>query len=204
MQKALELENAPQVIPAFKRQGRITAVLTTEGKGQWDFPTHEAGVLAVDHQGIEGNRHRGWTRGADSRVPYLKRGTVIRNTRHLSLVSSEDLAEIASRLDVPRVDGRWIGANLVIEGIERLSFLPRGTRLFSEGGAILIIEDQNAPCRFAGKTVADSCEGRPDIELEFPKVAKGLRGLVASVEHPGTIGAGTSIEARIPAQWIYR
>ncbi len=178
-------------------------MLNATGKGRLDFRSVTVERLDLDFEGIVGNRHRGFTRGADARVPYLKRGTEIRNTRQLSIVSVEDCAEIGRRLKLDRFDPAWLGANIVVEGIPRFSFLPRGTRLFFDGGAILTVEDQNAPCSIAGEAVMLAHPGRDDLKLAFPKLAKGLRGLVVTVEHPGQLTAGTDITARLPEQWIY-
>ena len=194
----------PDIIAAHKKTGRIVDTFVTIDRSADGFQTAPAKELPVALDGIAGSRrHQGWTAKADARVPYLPRGTVMRNMRALSLVSVEDIAEAARRMVIPALDPRWIGANLVIDGIERLSFLPRGTRLFCDGGAILVVEGQNAPCRYAGAAIA-SHTGEPGLELEFPKIAKRLRGLVASVEHPGTITPATGVTARIPEQWLYR
>ncbi len=193
----------PDVIPGQKREGRVLGLCVTSDRSGPGFQTGAVASLTLALDGIEGSRHQGWAMPADARVPYLPRGTTMRGTRAVSLVSREDMAEAAQRLDIAALDPRWIGANIVVEGIERFSFLPRGTRLFFEGGAILSIEAQNAPCRFAGAAIAGHTS-RPDIELEFPKVAKRLRGVVASVEHPGVVGASAAFTARIPEQWLYR
>jgi len=204
MQLDLATTVAPEIVPARKVLGHITGAFVTADTSPKGFQTPEVASLTVELDGIAGSRHRGWAGRADARVPYLPRGTPIRNTRHITLVSSEDLAEAARRLDIPRIDPRWIGANLLIEGIARLSFLPRGARLFCEGGAILIVEDMNAPCRGAGAAIASHNPGRPELELEFPKQCQRLRGLIASVEHPGAIAAASSLTARLPEQWLYR
>jgi hypothetical protein len=193
----------PSVTPPSKIEGQVVRLLDATGKGRLDFRSHAVEHLSLDFEGMAGNRHRGWTRGADARVPYLKRGTLMRNTRHLSMVSVEDCAEIARRLEVPLLDPATIGANIVIEGIAHFSFLPRGTRLFFAGGAILAVEDQNAPCTLAGEAVQLAHPGRHGIRLAFPKCAKGLRGVVVTVEHPGIIEAGGAMIARLPEQWIY-
>jgi hypothetical protein len=181
----------------------VEAVLSTQAKDRLGFQAKRVETLEVDLEGIVGNRHRGWTRAADSRVPYLKRGTTIRNERQVSLVSIEDLAEIARRLEIERVDPAWIGANVVVSGIALFSHLPRGTHLFAPGGTILIVTDMNAPCTLAGEAVASHVPGRPEIKLQFPKLAQGLRGVVATVEHPGAIKSGDALTARVPAQWVY-
>ena len=193
----------PEIVPARKVVGHITALFVTGDTSPKGFQTSPVPSLAVELDGVTGARHAGWTRAADARVPYLPRGTPIRNTRHLSIVSSEDLAEAARRLEIARLEPSWIGAGILTEGIERLSFLPRGTRLFCDGGAILIVEDQNAPCRGAGAAIAAHNPGRADLELAFPKTCQRLRGLIASIEHPGVITAGTGLIARLPEQWVY-
>jgi hypothetical protein len=193
----------PEIVPGQKKSGRIVGTFLTANTSPKGFQTGPVAALTLALDGVEGSRHRGWTMPADARVPYLPRGTPMRGTRAVSLVSLEDLAEASKRLDIPMIDPRWIGANLVVEGIERLSYLPRGTKLFCDGGAILVIEGMNAPCRGAGAAIAGHT-GRPDIELGFVKVAQRLRGLVASVEHPGVVKAGSVLTARIPEQWLYR
>jgi hypothetical protein len=195
--------SAPKVTLPRKIEGRVVSILSTNETGRLGFRSTPVDRLSVDLEGIVGNRHRGWTRPADARVPYLKRGTTIRNERHVSIVSTEDLAEIARRLDVPQIDPRWIGANIVVSGIPNFSYLPRGTHLFVGDAAILIVTDQNAPCSIAGESIAGFVPGREDIKLAFAKRAEGLRGVVCSVEHPGTITADSAVTARLPAQWIY-
>lgn len=188
------------VIEKKQVAGRAAAVLTPTGKG---FRTMPVKALELGFTGIEGDRHAGWTRKADGRTPWYKRGTEIRNLRQLSLVSIEDLAAIARRLEVPTVAAAWIGANMVVEGVADFSFIPAGTSLFFDGGCVLRVEEQNAPCRLSGRAVAERYPDRSDIELAFPSEARGLRGVVATVERPGTIRAGSAFQGSVPRQWIY-
>jgi hypothetical protein len=199
----VDTASLPAVRPAMRRKGVASLVAVASGKGKWEFLTTPVERLELQFEGIAGSRHIGWTRPSDVRAPYVPRQTPIRNTRAVSIVSTEDMAAAAAALDLDRIDPCWIGANVVIEGIDRLSFLPRGTHLMFEGGAILIVEDQNHPCRIAGKRIQDHVPERSDIELGFPKLAKGRRGLVASVEKPGSIATGEAVEALIPEQWVY-
>jgi hypothetical protein len=108
-------------------------------------------------------------------------------------------------MQLERIAPEWIGANVVIEGIARLSWLPSGTRLIF-ADATIVAEAQNAPCRVSGKSIARHVD--PDgkvagLALEFPKHAQGLRGLVASVERAGTIGAGETIAVKVPRQSVW-
>lgn len=192
-----------QVTPASKLHGRIARVLNARGKGRFDFCSHSVEALDLDFEGIISNRHRGYTRRADARVPYLKRCTEMRNSRQLSVVSTEDCTELARRLELSSFDPAWIGANVVVEGFPYFSYLPRGAKLIFEGGAVLDNEDQNSPCVISGEAVARATAGRDDIKLQFTKVAKGLRGIIVTVEHPGVLVADSPITIRLPEQWIY-
>ncbi len=105
-------------------------------------------------EGIAGDVHAGTTRKSGGREPWYPRGTLMRNERQVSILSAEELALIAENMGLPKVEGGWIGANLVLEGIPDLSFLPPRTLLFFEGGATLRIDGYNAPCRIAGGSIA--------------------------------------------------
>ena len=194
----------PEVIPAQKRAGRIIGLFVTADMTPKGFETGEAASLTLDLQGVPGSRHHGWTRPSDSRVPYLPRGTPMRNVRQLSIVSIEDLAQAAKQLGIPKVDPKWIGASVLVEGIERFAYLPRGTHLFCDGGAILIVEHLNDPCRGAGASIARHNPDHPEIEFDFVKKCARLRGVVATIEHPGTLSVLSAITARLPEHWVYR
>lgn len=186
--------------PGRLLQARLKETLGTPKPDTFETLASPTLDLALD--GLGGDRHAGFTRPAGAREPWHPRGTEIRSGRQITIVSTEELAEIAAGMGLPVVEASWIGANLVLEGIERLSFLPAGARLFFESGAAVVVEAQNAPCRHAGRAIAGHTE-RPSDELSFPKVAKRLRGLVASVERAGRIAAGEPLKVRLPEQWIY-
>jgi hypothetical protein len=78
----------------------------------------------------------------------------------------------------------WLGANLRLQGLPRLTQLPPATRLFFAQGATLVVAQANAPCTNPGKIIRDYYN-RPGLETLFPKAAHDRRGLVASVEKPG-------------------
>lgn len=186
--------------PARRLTAKLVATLATPDAQGFETAAVERLDLALD--GIAGDRHAGFTRAAGAREPWYRNGAEMRSGRQLSIVSPEELWEIGYALGLPPIRAGWIGANLVIEGIARLSFLPAGTRLFFPSGACVIVEGQNAPCRHAGRAVARHTE-RPGDEITFPKAAKRLRGLVASVEHAGPVSAGDAVTVHLPEQWIY-
>ena len=147
----------------------------------------------VNLDGFEGDRHAGFTRLADNRTPFYARGTTIGNSRQVSIVSAEELAELAATLEVPRIEASWLGANLVLEGLPRLSKLPPISRLFFPDDATLLISAENHPCQFPGKALQHRYPQVGGVARNFPLRAQGMRGLVAWVERPGTIAVGDSV-----------
>lgn len=191
-----------QIHPARKLTARVTAVFTApHGR----FQTEATAALSLGFDGIAGDFHAGITRRSGGREPWYQRGTEMRNERQLTLVAADELSTVAASMGIAELRPEWIGANLIIEGIPRLSMLPSGTLLFFRGGVTLKIDSQNGPCKLAGRSVAEQA-GMADPQagaLLFPKAARRLRGLVAWVEKPGVIAAGEELSVRIPEQWIY-
>ena len=167
------------------------------------FRTAPVASLNVDLQGILAGRHRGFSRPAGAREPWYARGAEIRSGRQLTIVSVEELAEVARRMDLPVVEPGWIGANVVVQGIVDLTGLPWGTRLVCAGGAVLVNEGENAPCRFAGAEIARHFPDRPGLDRLFPKAAIHRRGILASVELAGTIAPGP-VTRRVPPQRTWK
>ena len=194
----------PAIFPARRVAARVARVLMAgeaRAKDAQGFVSAGIAALEVSFGGIPGERHFGFTRPADARVPWYKRGSELRNTRQVSLVSVEELVEIAALMGLPEVRPEWLGANIVIAGVPRFSFLPAGSRLFFTGGAVLAAEGYNAPCSISGAAVAaGSGQGGT---LDFVKPATRRRGIVASVERPGRIEAGCAVEIAVPEQWQY-
>ena len=204
----------PVIIPVRKSPGRIIGLYRTrrqltaiDASAQDDdaagFETAPVPHLDLGFDGIDGDRHGGLTRRSGGREPWYARGTKIRNERQLSLLSPDELAGIARDLDIPELKPEWIGGNLLIEGIERLTLLPPRTLLMFDGGVTLRIDGDNVPCRLSGRSVAGRFAGRRDLEFGFARKARRRRGLVAWVEKPGRIEVGEAFEARLPEQWIY-
>ena len=189
----------PTLIPAQRLQGRIAATLRADARAA-SFQTIRQNGLTLEFEGIPGDRHSGFLRKADARTPHYSRSLPIRNIRQISIVSVEELAEIAAALGLPEIQPEWLGANLMVEGIKQLSFLPRGSRIAFPDGAALAAEGYNPPCIGPGKIVHGATGATPQA---FIKAASRRRGIVASVERPGTIHAGEDIMVHVPEQWIY-
>ena len=162
----------------------------------------DAMALALD--GPEGEAHGGATRPSCSRVIGLyPRDTEIRNTRQLSVVSAEELAEIARRLGLDAVDPAWLGATMVIEGIADLSHLPPSSRLqFGGHGAPTITVDvNNRPCHLPAPVIEAA---RPGHGRGFKAAAAGLRGITAWVERAGEVAVGQPVRLFVPDQRPWR
>ncbi|MDR7219994.1 MOSC domain-containing protein [Aminobacter aminovorans] len=196
-------EGEPEILPGRKLAGRIAGVYIAPAD---HFVTRAVETLPLTFEGIIGDVHAGHTRRSGGREPWYPRGTEMRNERQLSIVAPDEMAIVAERMGLAEIKPEWIGANLLLDGVPMLSMLPSGTMLFFKGGVTIKIDGQNAPCRVAGRSIAEHA-GMADHDagsLLFPKVSRRLRGLVAWVEKPGVIEAGEEVSVRVPEQWIYR
>lgn len=173
---------------------QVASLLAARGA---DFVSAPVEALWLRFGGLDGDRHAGLTRRSCSRTRWHPRGTEIANTRQISIVSQEECDEIARLLDVARVDPGLIGANIVVAGVSALSALPASTRLQFPSGATLFVTEENMPCRVAGGMLARAL-GLPRLELDFPRLAVGRRGLVALVEREGDVKAGDRVELVLP------
>lgn len=161
----------------------------------------EAASLTLSFDGIAGDFHTGLTRPADVRTLMLyKRDTPIRNVRQLTLVSVEELQQVADGMGIPDLRPEWLGANVLVEGIPDFTLLPPSTRLQFSSGATIVVDMENRPCSQVAEVVA----------RHYPKPRKGLvpaamekRGVTAWVEREGIVAAGDSITLFLPPQRIY-
>lgn len=189
------------IVRGGRFDSRVALCLLADGD---DLVSRLVDMLALDFAGVAGDRHAGRTRRSTSREPWYPRGTEIRNDRQLTIVSSAELAEVARLMELPVIEAGWIGANLVFDDIPALTALPAGTKLLFEGGATLNVEAPNGPCRIAGASIARHFPDRSGLDLLFPKLARGKRGLVASVEKPGMVRQGEAVKVMVPDQRLYR
>lgn len=181
--------------------GTVEAVLITPPGSA--IVAQQLDSVEVTLEGFTGDRHSGWTYRAGGRTPHYPRGTEIRNSRQVSLVSVEELREVATALGVPQVTPEALGANLLLAGIPSLSHLPPSTRLYFPSDAVLVVEGENLPCTTAGEAVQQSYPDVARIAVRFPEAALHRRGIVAWVERAGRIAAGDTVRAEIPPQVIY-
>ncbi|MEM9146042.1 MAG: sulfurase [Pseudomonadota bacterium] len=157
--------------------------------------------LTLDWGGPVGDVHHGATREACVRVrKQYPSGTEIRNVRQLSVLSVEEMAEIAAALGLTRLEPEWLGATLVLEGIPDLTLLPPASRLISERGVSLVTDTENAPCKYPAMEIE---RVHPGQGKAFPKIAAHKRGLTAWVERPGALAIGERLRLHVPPQRPY-
>lgn len=155
-------------------------------------------VMPLGFAGFEGEVHAGLTRPSCSRV--LKqhpRDTEIRNTRQLSVVSAEEMAEVARDMGLERMDYAWVGASLVLEGIPDLTHLPPSSRLQGPDGVTLVVDMENLPCQEPAVTIE---KARPGQGKGFKRAAEGKRGVTAWVEREGILRLGDVVRLHVPVQ----
>lgn len=157
--------------------------------------------MPLTFAGFAGESHAGLTRPSCSRVlAQYPRGTEIRNTRQLCVVSAEEMALVAADLGLDSFDYAWVGASVVIEGIPDLTHLPPSSRLQAEGGASLVVDMENRPCQEPAVTIGKALPGQGKL---FKRAAEGRRGVTAWVEREGVLRIGQAIRLHIPDQPVW-
>lgn len=149
-------------------------------------------------EGIARSFHGGLTRPSCSRVKsQYPIGTPIRNERQLSIVSAEELAQIAEQMGVDSVDPARMGASMVVRGLPDFTHVPPSSRLQAPSGATVVVDMENRPCQFPAKSMkhvmGDAAKG-------FKDAAKGKRGVTAWVAREGVVKVGDVLTLHIPDQ----
>jgi hypothetical protein len=158
-------------------------------------------ALDLTYAGARGEVHEGRTRASCVRVTDMyPEGTEIANVRQLSILSAEELAEIAREMGLETLDPSLLGATLVIEGVPDFSHVPPSSRLQAPSGATLVINMENRPCVYPGKSVEARHPGKGKL---FKPSAKGRRGVTAWVEREGRIALGDALKLFIPDQPVW-
>ena len=187
----------------------VARVTSVHAGSNEDLSKDERPAIQLELDGVVGDRHQSHDR---STWPGDKQpeGTIRRNERQWSAVSSEELAEIQAAMDLSEpLTATQLGANLCLTGVQELSRLPKGTTLKFPSGAELMVEEYNPPCREMGEKLAAlyaSNSGEPLSSTAFSKAAKLKRGIVGVVEVAGAISAGdeVTIEPYETPAWLLR
>jgi len=174
-----------------------------------DLGKPEVPSLQFEMDGVVGDRHRSYLRKAweHDKQP---QGTVRRNERQWSAVSIEELVAIQEEMNLATpLTAASLGANLCLQGIPKLSRLPKGTLLQFPSGVELMVEEYNPPCLDMGRKLAalhTTNSGQPLTDSAFSQAAKFSRGLVGVVELGGEIKLGDTVVVVLyqPPRWITR
>lgn len=190
----------------MKLEGVLTGIFINSDPGS--LVTKRKEIVRVFDSGLEGDKHTGWFRGADARAKHYPKGTRIWNSRQISVVSEEELKEIAEAMAIPEIKPEWLGANICLRGIPRLTMLPPRSKIFIlsyyQGPDVgLYVTALNKPCMGPGDIIRDHYPDINGLECRFPKAAHNKRGVVAVVENTGCIKEGSSVTVWVPDQTIY-
>jgi MOSC domain-containing protein YiiM len=149
--------------------------------------------------GFEGEMHGGQTRASCVRVTSQHpKGTTITNVRQLSVMSAEEVAQIAKTMGLPDIDPTLLGASMIVEGIADFTHVPPSSRLQCEAsGATILIDMLNRPCVLPGREIEMEHAG---FGTKFKPAAVGKRGVTASVEREGMLRVGDLMRLHIPDQ----
>ena len=154
--------------------------------------------LHLGFDGIKDDSHSGLTRRSCVRVEALYDvGTEIRNTRQVSVLSSEELRQIAADIGADEISPTLLGANIVIEGVPDFTLVPPNSRIQFDGGATLTVDMVNAPCNFPAREIEIE---NPGTGRMFRAAAKERRGVTAWVEREGQVNLGGSLRLFVPDQ----
>jgi len=179
---------------------RTEAILVNSTADE-DLSSSQISSVEASYAGLQGESHSGLVRASCVRVRHqYPEGTEIRNTRQISIVSTEELAIIAENMGLAELKPEWLGANLLVSGIPNFSQIPPSTRMIFSGGASLVVDLENSPCKYPGEVID---RHHPGFGQLFAKSAVGRRGVTAWVEREGQINTGDSIDLFIPPQRIY-
>lgn len=185
------------ILKATTYTGTITwlgGVQTTKGL-LWAEPATE---MMARFAGMSGEIHEGMTAPSCVRMTdQYPKGTEIRNTRQFSVLSAEELADIAAKMGIAALSPSLVGASMVISGIPDFSHIPPSSRLQATSGATLVVNLNNRPCTYPARAIEAA---HPGYGAKFKPAAMGRRGVVAWVEREGMFRLGDSIRLHIPDQ----
>jgi hypothetical protein len=154
--------------------------------------------LTLAFSGPLGEDHGGLTRASCSRVlAQHPRGTQIRNTRQICIVSAEEIAATARAMGLETLDPGYLGATIVLEGIADFTHVPPSSRLQGPSGATIVVDMENLPCALPAREIEADM---PGFGKSFKAAARDRRGVTGWVEREGTLALGERLRLHIPDQ----
>ncbi|MEE4119286.1 MAG: MOSC domain-containing protein [Paracoccaceae bacterium] len=191
----------PALIPT-ELAARVAWLGTVESDDRSALMARAVDRLDLTFEGIAGSVHAGSMRPSCSRVTSQHRkGTTIRNVRQLSIVSAEELSEMAAALGLPAIDPARLGASVVVEGIADFTHLPPSSRLQGPSGVTLVVDMLNEPWQLPARSLA---RAHGEAAKTFRRAAQGRRGITAWVEREGALSVGDTLALHIPRQRAWR
>lgn len=164
----------------------------------WAEPAAE---IYAGFAGVAGEVHAGITVPSCSRMnAQYPQGTEVRNTRQLSVLAAEQLAEIAARMGIAALSPSLVGATMVVQGIPDFSHIPPGSRLQAVSGATLVVNLNNRPCTIPAGAIEAA---HPGFGAKFKPAARDRRGIVAWVEREGWFRLGDAVRLHVPDQRVW-
>ncbi len=158
-------------------------------------------TLTATFAGIAGEAHEGVAVPSCSRMTaQYPAGTLVANTRQVSVLSVEELAQIAERMGLASLSPTLMGATVVVEGIPDFSHIPPGSRLQAANGTTLVVNLNNRPCTIPSRAIEAA---HPGYGAAFKTAANGRRGVVAWVEREGSFALGDTLRLHIPDQRVW-
>jgi len=155
-------------------------------------------AVQASYAGVEGEIHSGLTRPSCVRTTtQFPEGTEIRNVRQFSILSSEEMTATAAEMGLEALRPEWVGASIIIEGIDDFTHVPPSSRLMNAAGTSLVIDMHNRPCNYPGKEVE---KDRPGHGKAYKRAAMGRRGVTAWVEREGPLSVGDELVLHVPDQ----
>jgi len=186
----------------------MPTLIETEYKGRVEWLGHvpaggslraeNADQLGLSFDGITGGRHQGETRPSCVRVRNVyPQGTTIANVRQLTILSAEELADIAADMKLETLDPRLLGVSIVLSGIPDFTHIPPSSRLQGPSGVTVVVDTENRPCILPGREIEAE---EPGYGAAFKPAATNRRGVTAWVERPGALVLGESLTLFVPDQ----
>ena len=173
----------------------LGAVMTGDRK---DLMAPARNTLELTFEGVADAFHAGLTRPSCSRVKsQYPRDTPIKNERQLSIISQEEIDQIAAVMGVDTLDPSRLGATMVIKGIADFSHVPPSSRLQAPSGATVTVDMENRPCQFPAMSLRVN---HGDSAKKFKSAAKDRRGVTAWVAAEGRVRVGDVLTLHIPDQ----
>lgn len=157
--------------------------------------------LKLGFAGIDGAVHEGATRKSCVRVrdQYVE-GTEIHNERQLTVLSAEELDEIAADIGLQAIDPARLGANIVLRGIPDFTHIPPNARLQGTSGVTITVDMENLPCNIPARSIEAA---NPGHGKAFKSAAEGKRGVTAWVARPGRLALGDKMRLHVPSQRVW-